>query len=74
MIQQLRKTLAILGATLMLSIVPAVALPVAAHADTIGDCLSQGSDLSGRADPNPHDPHLKARLQTVFAPTAPTSE
>ena len=31
-------------------------------------------DLSGRADPNPHDPHLKARLQTVFAPTAPTSE
>jgi hypothetical protein len=46
MIQQLRKTLAILGATLMLSIVPAVALPVAAHADTIGDCLSQGSDLT----------------------------
>ena len=31
-------------------------------------------DLSGRTDPNPHDPHLKSRLQTVFAPRAATSE
>ena len=31
-------------------------------------------DLSERTDPNPHDPHLKSRLQTVFAPTAPTLE
>jgi hypothetical protein len=31
-------------------------------------------DLSGRTDPNPHDAQLKGRLQTVFAPTAPTPE
>lgn len=46
MLKALRKTLAIAGATLLLAIAPAVALaPSVAHADTIGNCLSQGSDL-----------------------------
>jgi hypothetical protein len=38
--------MAILGASLMLSFVPAAVLPIAVHADQIGDCLSQGSDLT----------------------------
>ena len=46
MLKTLRKTMAILGATLTLSFVPAVAVPMAAYADQIGDCLSQGSDLT----------------------------
>lgn len=46
MLKTLRKTLAIVGASLMLGIVPAVALaPSAVYADEIGDCLSQGSGL-----------------------------
>lgn len=51
MLKTLRKTLAIMGASLMLSIVPAVAV----HADDIGNCLSQGSGLdasiNGTCDP-----------------------
>jgi hypothetical protein len=53
MLTSLRKTLAIMGASLLLSFVPAVALPAAAHADDIGDignCLSQGSGLNANID------------------------
>ena len=47
MLTSIRKILAIAGASLMLSFVPAVALPALAHAQpTIGDCLAQGSDLT----------------------------
>ena len=45
MLTSLRKTLAIISASFLLSFVPAVAIPVAVHADDIGDCLSQGSGL-----------------------------
>lgn len=46
MLKSLRKTLAIVGASLMLSLAPAVALvPSAVYADDIGNCLSQGSGL-----------------------------
>lgn len=46
MLKSLRKTLAVAGATLMLALAPAVALvPSAVYADSIGDCLSQGSNL-----------------------------
>ena len=31
-------------------------------------------DLSGRTDPNPHDPHLNSGLKKVFAPRATTSQ
>lgn len=55
MLRSLRKTLAIMSAGLLLSFVPAVALPFAAYADEIGNCLSQGSGLdatiSGDCDP-----------------------
>jgi len=46
MITYIRKTLAVLGATLLLGLVPAMVLPAATYADQIGDCLSQGSDLT----------------------------
>ena len=47
MFRSLRKTMTTIGATLLLSFVPAVALPVAAYAAAdIGQCLGQGSDLS----------------------------
>lgn len=53
MLKNLRKTLAIMGASLMLSFVPAVAVPLAVvHADEIGDCLSQGSDLDATISGN----------------------
>jgi len=53
MLKNLRKTLAVMGASLMLSFVPAVAIPVAVHAaDPIGDCLSQGSDLDATINGN----------------------
>jgi len=46
MLKALRKTLAVVGASLALAFAPAVALvPSAAYADPIGDCLSQGSGL-----------------------------
>ncbi len=45
MLKSLRKMLAITFASLMLMLVPAAALPMAVSADTIGDCLSQGSNL-----------------------------
>jgi hypothetical protein len=46
MLKSLRKTLAIVGASLMLSLAPAVAVVSSvAYADNIGDCLSQGSGL-----------------------------
>lgn len=48
MLKKIRKTLAIVSASLMLSFVPAVAIPVAVHAEDnvdIGNCLSQGSGL-----------------------------
>lgn len=47
MLKTLRKTLAIAGASLLLGIVPAVALApsTVSAADPIGDCLSQGSGL-----------------------------
>ena len=53
------KTLAIAGASLMLSLAPAVALSTSVYAvDQIGSCLSQGSnldaDLNGGC--NPGDP------------------
>lgn len=55
MLKSLRKTLAIAGASLMLSLAPAVALSTSVHADAIGDCLSQGSNLNaglnGTCDP-----------------------
>lgn len=57
MLKSLRKTLAIVGASLMLGFVPAVALvpSTVQAADEIGDCLSQGSDLdasiNGDCDP-----------------------
>src|SRR5262245_39277951 len=44
MFKSLRRTMAIVGASLMLSLVPAVALPSLAHAD-IGSCLAEGSGL-----------------------------
>ena len=53
MLKSLRKTLAIAGASLMLSLAPAVALvPSAVYAadDEIGDCLSQGSGLDASID------------------------
>lgn len=51
MLKNLKKTLAIVGATLMLSLAPAVALvPAAVYADDIGDCLSQGSGLDASLD------------------------
>ena len=31
-------------------------------------------DLSGRTDPDPHDPHLNSGLKKVFAPRATTSQ
>jgi hypothetical protein len=48
MLKSLRKTLAIVGASLMLGIVPAATIAPAAvyAADPIGNCLSQGSDLN----------------------------
>lgn len=46
MLKTLRKTLAIAGASLLLGLVPALAVGTAAYAaDPIGDCLSQGSGL-----------------------------
>ena len=53
MLKSLRKTLAIAGASLMLSLAPAVPLvPSAVYAadDEIGDCLSQGSGLDASID------------------------
>jgi hypothetical protein len=48
MFRSLRKTLATVAAALALAVVPAVAIPVAAHAADIdiGKCLSQGSDFT----------------------------
>lgn len=46
MLKMLRNSLAITFAGLMLAFVPAVAVPMAAHADQIGECLTQGSDLT----------------------------
>lgn len=47
MLKTLRKTLAIVGASLLLGLVPAVTLGTPAYAaDPIGDCLSQGSGLN----------------------------
>jgi cytochrome bd-type quinol oxidase subunit 2 len=46
MLRSLRKTMATLGASLMLALIPAVAAPALAHADQIGDCLSQGTTLT----------------------------
>lgn len=46
MLKALRKTLAVVGASLALAFAPAVALvPSVAYADQIGNCLSQGSSL-----------------------------
>jgi hypothetical protein len=51
MLKSLRTSLAITFAGLMLALVPAVALvPSAVHADQIGECLAQGSDLSVGTD------------------------
>ena len=46
MFKSLRRMMAVAGASLMLAFLPAVALPVAVHADSIGDCLNQGSTLT----------------------------
>lgn len=47
MFKSLIKNLAITGGMLMLAFAPAVLVPTAAHAAVdIGDCLSQGSNLS----------------------------
>lgn len=56
MLKMLRNSLAITFAGLMLALVPAVAVPMAVSADQIGECLTQGSDLtvgsgSGACDP-----------------------
>lgn len=46
MLTSLRKTLMVFGATLLLALAPAVALPAVAGAESeIGECLSQGVDL-----------------------------
>jgi hypothetical protein len=72
MLKALRKTLAIIGASLMLSLAPAVALaPSAVHADSIGDCLSQGSGLdnleisASGCTPDPDAAQGTARIQNI---------
>ncbi len=45
MFKSLRAILASIGVSLMFTAAPLVALPAIAHADDIGNCLSQGSDL-----------------------------
>jgi len=46
MFTKIRKSIAIISASVMLAIVPAAALSTAVYADAIGDCLTQGSDLT----------------------------
>jgi hypothetical protein len=46
MLKTLRKSMAAITASLMLAFVPVAAMPVAVYADQIGECLSQGSDLT----------------------------
>jgi len=50
MFKSLRAILASVGISFVFSAVPAVVLPVVAHADEIGNCLSQGSDLNAGLD------------------------
>jgi TrbC/VIRB2 family. len=72
MLKALRKTLAVIGASLALSFAPAVALvPSVAYADQIGDCLSQGSGLDNlniSPDGCTKDPNASegtARIQNI---------